>query len=167
VVRAFARQVDVRFVQRFRGTQILSNEAWLPIAAAVSSPQWVSASAAGPDDVAQAIAGLPQNPGRTGALQVVRPGVLAGRATTGARALLVAEEFSGRWRVEAGGREISPKRSFGWATAFPFGEPDVGSIVVAWRGQGTHRLALLGETLLILALAAAWSRRAARERGER
>lgn len=167
VVRAFARQVDVRFVQRFRGTQILSNEAWLPIATAVSSPQWIAASAADAADAAPAIAGVPQNPGRTGALQIVRPGLLAGRATMGARAVLVAEEFSGRWRAEAGGRSISPKRSFGWATAFPLGERDVGSVVVAWRGQSKHRLALLGETILIVALAAAWSRRAARERGER
>lgn len=167
VVRAFARQVDVRFVQRFRGTQILSNETWLTIGAAVSSPRWIAASSAGPSIARDAAASLPQDPGRRGALRRVRPGLLAGRTTTGTRAVLLAEEFSGRWRAEAGGHVIPPTRSFGWGTAFAIGERDTGPIVVRWRGQGKHRVALLGETAFILALAAAWSRRAARERGER
>ena len=167
VVRAFARQVDVRFVQRFRGTQILSNEAWLSVGAVVASPRWIAASAAGPSTARDAAAALPQDPGRAGALRTIRPGLLAGRTTKGARAVLLAEEFSGRWHAEAGGRVIQPTRSFGWATAFAVGDRDLGSIVVRWRGQGKHRLALLVETALILLLAAAWSRRAARERGER
>ena len=167
VASSFATQVDVRFVQRFRGTRILSNDAWLPIGGAVSSPQWIAAGAASPATALSAAASLPRDPGRAGALRVVRPGLLGGRATGNAGALLLAEEFSDRWRAEAGEREITPRRSFGWATAFPIGDRERGSVVVSWRGQGIHRIALLGEAVLILAFAAAWSRRAAQERGER
>lgn len=167
VVSAFAGQIDVRFVQRFRGTQILSNESWLPIGAGVSSAQWIAASGAAPSSAPTAAAAAPLDPGRAGGLRVIRPGLLAGRTAAGARALFLAEEFSGRWRAETNGRTIRPARSFGWATAFPIGERDVGTVTLRWRGQGRHTFALLGETLLILLFAGVWSRQAAKERGER
>jgi hypothetical protein len=167
VQRAFARQVDVRSVQRFRGSQILANEAWLPVAGAVGSQQWIAASSAPPARARDAAASLPEDPQRSGGLRVVRPGLLVGRTAPRTGAVLVAEEFSSRWRAEAGARTIAPRTSFGWATAFPITDRERGSIVVSWRGQGPHRLALIGEAVILLALSAAWSRRAARERGER
>jgi GT2 family glycosyltransferase len=164
VVRAFARQIDMRFAQRFAGSQVLSNEAWLPVAGAVNSPDWVAASNAEPDR--PLLAAAPEDPGRSGSLRRVRPGVLAGRIGVGVGALLLGEEFSDQWHVRAGGRDLSSTRSFGWANAFSVGAAS-GPVVVAWGGQGWHRLALLAETLMLVAIAVAWSRRSARERGER
>lgn len=165
VVRAFGRQTDMRFYQRgFQGSQVWANEAWLPVAGAVKSPEWVAAS--GAEQTRPILAAAPEDPGRSGSLRRVRPGVLAGRIGTGVGAILLGEDFSSRWRLQAGGREITPTRSFGWANAFAVGNAS-GPVVVAWTGQGWHRLALLAEVLMLAAIGAAWSRRAARERGER
>lgn len=164
IVRAFSRQTDMRFDQGFKGSQIWSNEAWLPVAAGVTSPDWVAASAA--DASRPTLAAAPQDPGRSGALHRVRPGVLAGRIGVGVGAVLLGEEFAGRWRLQAGGREIAPTRSFGWANAFTVGKAS-GPVALSWTGQRWHVLALLGEGLLLAAIGVAWSRRAATERGER
>ncbi|MGH2728427.1 MAG: hypothetical protein ACRDKS_15770, partial [Actinomycetota bacterium] len=164
VVRAFARQVDMRFYQHFERSQVWRNEAFLPVATAVKSSEWVAASRAGPS--APVLAAAPEDPERTGALQVVRPGVLAGRIGLGAGAFLLAQDFSEHWRLRVGDRTVSPTRSFGWANAFAV-DKGSGPVLVSWNGQGTHRLALLGELALLAAIGAAWSRRAALERGER
>src|SRR5207244_3222787 len=42
----FERQVDMRFAQRFRGAEIVANDAWLSVGAGVSSLRWVAASRA-------------------------------------------------------------------------------------------------------------------------
>ncbi|HJR18348.1 MAG TPA: glycosyltransferase family 2 protein [Actinomycetota bacterium] len=165
VVRAFTRQTDMRFYQAGgQGTQVWRNEAWLPIAAAVKSPEWVAAGSSEPER--PALAAVPEDPGRAGSLKRVRPGVLAGRIGIGVGAILLGADFSDRWRVHAGGRTIEPAPSFGWATAFATGSAS-GPVVVAWEGQGWHRLALLLQGAILALIAVAWSRRAARERGER
>lgn len=165
IVFAFARQTDMRFYQRgTAGTQVWRNEAWLPIAAAVRAPEWVAASTSEPDR--PALSSVPEDPGRAGSLKRIRPGVLGGRIGIGVGSILLAEDFSDGWRVRAGSREIQPVRSFGWATAFPTGSTS-GPIVVAWEGQGGHRLALVLQAALLALIGYAWSRRAARERGER
>ncbi len=164
VVRAFARQTDMRFSQQFERSQVWRNEAWLPIATAVKSTEWVAASRADPS--APVLAAVPDDPERTGALRQLRPGVLAGRIGVGAGAFLLAQEFSGDWRFQAGERSVSSTRSFGWANAFATGDAS-GPVLVSWNGQGPHRLALLAELALLAGIAAAWSRRAALERGER
>ncbi len=164
VVRAFARQTDMRFYQRDVTGQVWRNEAWLPIAAAVKAPEWVTASSSEPSR--PALASVPEDPGRAGSLKRVRPGVLAGRIGIGVGAILLGEDFSDRWRVHAGDRVINPMPSFGWATAFPMGSAS-GPIEVSWEGQGWHRLALFLEAALLALIGYAWSRRTARERGER
>jgi hypothetical protein len=167
VERALARQVDLRFAQRFRGTQILENQAWLPVGGAVSSPRWVAASLAAPDDAAVAVASAPLDPGSAGAFHVVRPGRFEGVVLPAARSLLLAEEFSDAWRAQTSRGSLGPNRSFGWATSFPLAGVGGGRVVVSWGGQGWHRLALLAELLLFAAVGIAWSRRSAFERGER
>jgi hypothetical protein len=165
VLRAFARQVDIRFAQRFRGSQVLANEAWLPVVGTVSSKEWVAASSAA-NVTAGGLAAAPEDPGRAGALHRVRPGVFAGRVLDGSAAALLAEDFNSHWRLQTEGRTTRPTRAFGWAGAFPLDEKAT-AVVVSWDGQRWHLLALLAEGLLLAAIAAAWSRRAARERGER
>ena len=166
VDRLFARQIDLEFSQRFKGNEILENDAWLPLGAAVSSPRWIAASLASPSDAFVAAASAPLDPGRAGALAAVRPGRFAGTVQAPARSLLLAEEFSDAWRAEKSAGKIAPGRSFGWATSFPLPEGG-GPLIVAWGGQVWHRMALLGETLMLVALGLAWSRRSAYERGER
>jgi hypothetical protein len=167
VERAFERQVDMRFSQRFRGSEIVANDAWLPIAGGVSSLRWVSASRAAAESTAAAVAGAPPDPGRSGALRRREPGRFEGDIAPTARSLLVAQEFSGRWRATSGTASIAPARSFGWATAFQITGSGARHLDVRWHGHGVHRVAILAEFLALLAIGAAWSRRAARERGER
>lgn len=165
IVRAFSRQIDMRFYQRAAaGSQVWRNEAWLPIAAAVKAPEWVAASSSEPDR--PALASVPVDPGRAGALKRVRPGVLAGRIGIGVGAILLGEDFSDRWRVHAGNRVIASTRSFGWANAFPVGTAS-GPVEVSWDGQGGHRLGLLLQAVILAVVGYGWSWRAARERGER
>lgn len=160
---AFARQIDFRFAQRFRGSQVIANEAWLSVATAVSSKEWIAASGSqpGPGPLASA----PEDPGRTATLRRVRPGLLAGRTGTGATALLLAEEYNDRWRARLGDREVEPSRSFGWANAFDLTEGQ-GPVVLSWTGQGKHRLGLVLNALIIVVISTVWSRRSARERGQ-
>lgn len=165
VERAFVRQTDIRFYQRgTAGTQVWRNEAWLPIAAAVKSPEWVAAASAPPER--PALAAVPEDPGRSGSLRRVRPGVLAGRIGLDVGAVLLGEDFSDEWRLHAQS-ELEPDRSFGWANGFATGGKVSGPIVLAWHGQTWHQLALLAQAGLLALIGFAWSRRAARERGER
>jgi GT2 family glycosyltransferase len=167
VERALLRQVDIRFSQRFRGAEILMNEAWLPVGGAVTSARWTAASLASRADAAQAAASLPLDPGRVGLLRIDRPGRYEGEASAAARSMLLAEDFSGAWRADDRAGRVPGVRSFGWATSFPLSGAGGGPVVVSWTGQSWHRLALLGEIVLLALLAAGWSRRAAIERGER
>jgi GT2 family glycosyltransferase len=167
VERAFERQVDIRFAQRFRGAEIVANDAWLPVAGGVSSLRWVAASRAPAGSAAAAAAGAPADPGRSGALRERGPGRFEGDIALTARSLFVAQEFSGRWRATSGSARIAPARSFGWATAFQTTGSGARHLEVGWHGQGAHRAAILVEFLALIAIGGAWSRRAARERGER
>ena len=166
IARLFVRQVDLAFSQRFKGAEILGNDAWLPIAAGVSSPRWIAASLSAPKDALVAAASAPLDPGRSGVVREVRPGRFEGTVGADARAILLAEPFGTPWRADTAHGRISGLPSFGWATGFPL-PPGGGPIVVTWNGQGWQRLALLAELAILVAIAAAWSRRAAMERGER
>jgi GT2 family glycosyltransferase len=197
VERAFARQTDVHFSQRFHGSQIVANDAWLPVASSISSPLWIAASRASPARASDAVASAPDDPGRVSALRRVRPGAWAGSLAPASRYVVLGEEFSPDWKLVAGGQSSPAVRSFGWATAFrvpgvaapaaaastsptpspsraspkpaPTPAPAAGGtpVAIAWTGRTPHLLALLGELVLLLALATAWSRRAATDRGER
>ena len=92
--------------------------------------------------------------------------MFAGRVRDGSVAALLAEDFNGHWRLQTEGRTTRPTRAFGWSGAFAL-DGKANGVVVSWDGQRWHLLALLAEGLLLAAIAAAWSRRAARERGER
>ena len=167
VAEALSRQVDLSFAERFRGAEILENEAWLPVGGAVSSPRWAAASLAAPADSSIAAASLPLDPGRVGALHRERPGRFVGSGQSSARSLLLAQEYGGAWRAETVHGELGPARSFGWATSFPLTGVSGGPLLVTWTGQVWHRLALLAEVLMLVSIGVAWSRRAAFERGER
>lgn len=158
---ALERQADLRFSQRFRGARIYENRAGVPISASVSAQEWASASRRGLS--ALSAAGPSARAGK--GFRMLAPGHLTGRASAGSRAVLLAEEFGTGWRAHAGGRAFTPRRSFGWATAFDVRTP--GAVDISWSGQAWHRLALLGELALLVGFAVAWSQRAARERGER
>lgn len=167
VQRAFARQVDMSFAQRFRGVEILANDAWLPVGGGVSSARWIAASRGAASRAAVAAASLSLDPGRAGAMRRERPAAFSGRALPTARAILLAHEFHPDWRADTVRGRVPPARSFGWATSFPIGASDAGRVAVSWRGQTPHRLALMAQVVILGAIAAAWSRSAARERGER
>jgi hypothetical protein len=167
VSKTMLRQVDIRFSQRFRGAEILMNEAWLPVGGAITSARWTAAAKASPANAASAASAASIDPGRAGVVDEERPGRFAGQASSAARTLLLAEEFSGGWRLDSRAGRISGARSFGWATSFPLSGAGGGPLVVSWKGQGWHRLALLGEMLMFAMVAVAWSRRASLERGER
>jgi GT2 family glycosyltransferase len=171
VVAAFGRQADIRFAQRFRGLQVLSNDVAIPIAPGIASPEWIAAAGTPEVRAAAAAAGVPLDPGRAGALRRIRPGLFVGTAAPEARGVLLAEERSERWRLRSGTAVVvEPTRSFGWANAFALPlqqQPAARPVLLAWTGQGAHRLALGAQALLLLVLATAVSRRAARERGER
>ena len=167
VERAFERQVDMRFAQRFRGSEIVANDAWLPVAGAVSSLRWVAVSRVPEGSAAAAAAGAPTDPGRAGALRERGPGRFEGDVATTARSLLLAQEFSRRWNATSGTASIDPTPSFGWGTSFQLTGSGARHLDVRWQGQSVHRLAILVEFLILVVVGAAWSRRAARERGER
>jgi GT2 family glycosyltransferase len=167
VEKLLLRQVDIRFSQRFRGAEILMNEAWIPVGGAVSSARWSAASLASQADAAKAAASLPLDPGRAGFVHEERPGRLEGEASAVARTLLLASDYSDAWRADHRAGRVTGRRSFGWATSFPLTGAGGGPVLVSWAGQGWHRLAVLGEVAMFALIAAAWSRRAAIERGER
>jgi hypothetical protein len=88
--------------------------------------------------------------------------------TPAARTLLLSQEYSPRWRADLpGGTRTAPAPSFGWATAFSLGGAGERPVRVIWHGQAFHRLTLLLQLAMVIAIGAAWSRRAARDRGER
>jgi hypothetical protein len=160
VIDALARQTALRFVQRFHGTTVFRNDAAIPVTASIAAPRWVRASRSGL--AATAGAEPTAAPGR--GFRRVAPGAFDGRSPAGGRLVVVAQDF-GNWSAVAAGRPVAPERSFDWATAFRIS--GARPVAVRWRGQGWHRLALIGELLLLLGFTAAWSRTAARDRGER
>jgi hypothetical protein len=81
--------------------------------------------------------------------------------------MLLAQEYSPRWTAETRTASEKPARSFGWANVFKLGGTGPRIVRVTWHGQAFHRLMLFMELLLVVGIASAWSRRAARERGER
>jgi hypothetical protein len=168
VEREFERQADLTFSQRFFGAQVVENGSWLPVAAGVANQGWAAASRAPSERAAVAAASAPGDPGRAGALLGGRPGRFAGRVTPAARTLLLSQEYSPRWRADLpGGTRTAPAPSFGWATAFSLGGAGERPVRVIWHGQAFHRLTLLLQLAMVIAIGAAWSRRAARDRGER
>ena len=167
VEREFERQLDLRFSQRFRGAQIVENVSWLPVAGAVSSPSWVAASKAPSGRAAVAAAGAHADPGRAGTLRGGRPTRYDGEVKPAGRTLLLAQEYSASWSAQTRAGRMQPARSFGWAIAFELNGSGTRIVRVTWHGQAFHRLMLVIQLLMLIVIGAAWSRRAAHERGER
>lgn len=159
---AFGRQVDLSFSQGFNGATVYVDQAGLPISTTISSPGWVAASASGLDAAAGAEATPDIGPGLT---QVGATG-FRGVAASGAKEIVLAQDFSTGWRARVDGKVIAPQRSFGWATRFPLAS-NANTVRIDWKGQRWHRAALVAEAILIAGFAIRWSQRAARERGER
>lgn len=172
---ALERQGDLVFAQRFRGASLYRNEAWVPVAAAIRARRWVQVSG---ESLARLTAAEASARAGEGFAQL-SPTHFRGTVPPGAPLLVLAQDFGASWRATVRGRPVEPVRSFGWATAFPLAVPEAGEgtapqeepqpqpAAVAWRGQLPHRLALAFQMLVLLGFAAAWSQRAARERGER
>jgi GT2 family glycosyltransferase len=168
VEREFERQVDLRFSQRFLGSQVIENVSWLPVAGAVSNERWEAASVGSSEETAAiAVSSAPTDPGRAGTLRRERPGRYLGEVTPPARILLLSQEDSSRWKADVGRARLQAIPSFGWATAFRLTGTNASLVRVTWHGQTFHRLSLLLQLIIVTAIAAAWSRRAARDRGER
>ncbi|MFN2614819.1 MAG: glycosyltransferase [Actinomycetota bacterium] len=162
VLAAFDRQVDLQFAQRFHGATVYENEAALPIASAVvgDATTWsVVFGATAPDD-----AGVVQ-PSDATVLRNRSRTTYAGTVKRKAGALLLAQDFSSSWRARAGTATLRPARAFGWATGFVGSA--AGVVTITWSGNLWHRLMLLVELILVLLFVGEWSRRAARDRGER
>lgn len=162
LARSIARQVDLAFAERLPGgATVYENQVALSQAAAVQAPGWIAASggsldaAAGAESTTNAGPGLTQTP----------PGTYRGSVSPAGSTVVLAEDYSGGWRLSQNGRSVAPSRSFGWATKFR--APAAGSIKIEWGGQRWHRAALLLEALIVAAFGIGWSQRAARERGER
>jgi GT2 family glycosyltransferase len=163
---ALDRQVDLRFVQRFRGSSLFLNDSWLTIGMTVATPGWDAASEATSERAPAAIAAAEPDPLRGRGYAVTAPGVLDGVSPFDAKGLLLAMTYHRSWRlVPLSGPTRRGTRSFGWATAF--GAPAGGSARIVWTGQRTHALALAGEAFLLMMAAILVSRQAARDRGER
>ena len=160
---ALERQVDLAFFQRFNRATVYENDAGMPLATTLSAPGWLAASSA---SSVEAAAGAEATPNAGPGLAAVAGSAFRGKAGPGSKEIVLAEDFSPAWRARAGGRVLKPLRSFGWATRFALGS-GADHVEISWSGQRWHRLALLGELLLIVAFAIRWSQRAARERGER
>lgn len=162
VATAIARQVDLGFSRRFHGAMVYRNEIGLPVAASVRAPGWVVAGARGLD----AAAGAEPSPlAGEGFTQHGSSGFVG---VTGARAktVMLAQDYSSRWRARIDGAVAKPARSFGWATRFLI-PPGVHRVRIDWTGQRRHDLMLLVQLLIVGSFVGSWSQRAARDRGER
>lgn len=159
---SFARQVDLAFSQRFTDSIVYKNQVGIPIAAGISTRGWILAGASGLDAAAGAepTSGASAGFGRRSGARYV------GSTTKATRQVLLAEDYSSQWRLRTGGKEIPPRRSFGWATRFVVSSAHR-EVEIIWVGQRFHRISALFQIAIMLAFAAWWSQRAARERGER
>jgi GT2 family glycosyltransferase len=162
VASAIARQIDLTFFQRLHGSSIYRDNVGLSIASEVEAPGWVAASAGDID----AAAGAETTVGARAGFVRDRGTTYDGALTPQSRYVFLGEDYSPNWVMRAGTTTVPAQGAFGWSVRFkvPSGAR---SAHVEWHGQTPHRLALLLELLGIVAFAAAWSRRAAVERGER
>lgn len=151
LAEAFSGQVDLGFFQQSRGAVVLSNDAALPIAASARARGWLLAAAGPLDDVA----GAESSPGAGPGFRESGAARYRGSIDT-ARAVLLAEDYSSRWRLYAGGTTVTPQLSFGWATRFVLPATSTGAVTIRWSGQGFHRLLLTIELVLVLLFAGAW-----------
>lgn len=78
------------------------------------------------------------------------PGGFGGPAAGGVT--LIARQFDSQWRLQAGGHQLHPVRSFGWATQFPDTQP--GKVHVTYAGQPTRDAVVA--VLAVLWFAALW-----------
>jgi len=159
---AFASQVDLAFSQRFADSTVYVNRVGVPIAAGISAPGWVLAGAAGLD----AAAGAESVPGVGAGFARRADSRYAGSTAKTAREVVIAEDYSPKWRLRVDGKELRPERSFGWASRFEVASAHK-DIEIVWTGQRRHRLVISIQLGILLLFAAWWSQRAARERGER
>lgn len=153
-------QVDLE-LNNSKDSIVYANNAPLPTAHVTASGQTVAVSRG----TIGSAAILPIGEVPPG-LASTRSGEYRGEASAG-EAILLAEDFSDGWRARVGDRDLTPSRSFGWATRFDGPIPADGPIVISWAGQRWHRAALILEAILALAFLLWRSQRAARDRGER
>lgn len=147
----FSGQVDLGFFQQTHGAVVLSNDAALPIASGVRAKGWVLASE-GPLD---GVAGAESSPGAGEGFRARGLTRYAGKVAS-TRVVVLAEDYSSRWRLYANGRAVTPQPSFGWANRFVLPEVTTGEITIRWSGNGLHRLMLLVELILLLLFVGAW-----------
>lgn len=138
LLAALADQVDLRRRPSDPSLVLYENVAWIPLRALVPSGTQLRAGDPAPD------------PAR--ARPVLRGGANPVRATgaLAAGTLVVAEAYSGRWRLSGAG-PVRHGRAFGWANAFEVPGPSR-SAVLAYRTPPGY-LALLALQALVWVLA--------------
>lgn len=168
LIDAFARQSDLRFMQRFEGSSaVFANDATLPVGADVTAQGWALASTVPAPRTTAAIAGAEADPKAGVGFERVAPDLFTGSVTAGSKRVVLGTTYDSRWRLVLPdqSRSADAERSFGWATGFRAAA--AGRAAMLWGGQSRYRLLMLAQLLILVALGALWSRQVAKERGER
>lgn len=149
-------QIDLNLVQAAGGMRIYRNAVAFPEAGAIAGPEALAA-ARSPDLLApvtvdpEAVTPFRRDDG---------PSWRGAAPGSEASPVLVATSFHPEWTLEGGG---APFPAFGWAVGFE-APPEAGELRVAFGGQATRTMQLVG--LSVLWLAAIWFL-VVRERGRR
>ena len=162
ILTALVLQADLRTVQTDSSLTVYENAAWAPERAVLPAVAVAPSRSADLRSSEEApLAGAPavlQGSSADRFKGVVPPG----------RQIYVSTTANSRWQLTANG-EVAPRRdAFGWAMAF--GPTPGGAAVLGFRTPVTRTLAIIVETLLWLAVAAAaivgWRLRRPRRREE-
>jgi hypothetical protein len=145
-LRQLSRQVDLDLVSG-RGLTIFGNAKAVPIAADIGDPAWIRGARSTRLDVAESLPRARATP----LAEDMSGQRLTGLDRSGGGLVLLADQFDGRWRLQAGGSTVRPERMLGWATGFQTG-PVSSGYLVRFSGQ---RSRTVGVILLILLWGAA------------
>lgn len=158
---AVGDQIELTLVSNVNGAQIFRNAIDISVATAMRAPAWARVSTKDLD----AAQGVETNPSTGDPFVSDRPGRYRGIAPDGTRAILLGEPFDDAWRAFVGDRELTPRKSFGWATGFDLPRPlrRDQRVTIVWTGQMLHRLGLLAWIVMNLALLGAWTRGSSEE----
>lgn len=156
LVVAVGDQIELTFQQEVAGARIFHDALDLYEGTSMLSPAWATVSSQDLD----AAQGVESNPFTGSPLRRSGTANYSGVAAKDARALLLGQPFHPKWRAFLAGREVRPRRSFGWATGFDLPKPLAKDqrVRIVWRGHLPHRLGLLAWVLILVLLSAAWTR---------
>jgi GT2 family glycosyltransferase len=143
VRRRLGGQVDLDLVPTL-GLTVYQNQRALPEASFTSQPVYAQHALGG-------VIAAGAVPPAVGPTLGSRGTGFAGRAPS-AGAVLLAGQYDGGWRLDAGGRSVGPNLIFGWAMRFPV--PAAGPVRVEYTSQTARRVEIA--IIAVLWLAALW-----------